>query len=118
MDIGRALASTLAERKLSAAEIARRTGLSTGALSKYKSGKATPSLEALIQVSAAIGIRLSELIARAETAQPELIPVIQDEHREYRVEDSTGEVLAALSGMSERQRRALLNFLEAMEEQE
>ncbi|MBW7903797.1 MAG: helix-turn-helix transcriptional regulator [Rhodocyclaceae bacterium] len=110
MDIGRALASMLRERKLSAAAVAKRSGLSTASLSKYKGGKASPSLAALGLIASAIGVRPSEIIARAEAPEGVMLPEV--DHLPYPDEQQMQDALAALSG---RKRRALLDFIQAME---
>lgn len=66
MDIGRALIQICADRHITAAELARRTGMTPGTISRYKSGQVIPSLEALEALATAIGCHVYEIVARAE----------------------------------------------------
>lgn len=120
MDIGRAIAIALKRQNVTAAEISRRTGLSAAVFSKYKAGTATPSLDALIRLAAAMGVRVSELIALAETCGKEgaaNAPEMHEDRGAYRMPDGVEKrLLAALGTMSDAQRAALLAFIETMVE--
>lgn len=123
MDIGTGITQMLAAADVTAAELSRRCGITPGTISSYQSGRTTPSLHALALIAAALGVRVSELIARAEAATgaagdsaTQALTAQDAGPHAYRLEDSTGQALSTLSALSERQRRALLNFLQAMEE--
>lgn len=67
-----ALAATVAraraERGLSIAELASRSGVSRAMISKVERAEAQPTAALLSRLSAALGLTLSDLIARAEDA--------------------------------------------------
>lgn len=120
MDVGTAITQTLTIRGINAAEVSRRSGLRPGTISSYQSGRTTPSLQALELIARALEVRVSELIARAEEARNETPPTaLQDPGAGYVVEiegSSQERFFACFSALSDRQQRALLSFLEAMEE--
>ena len=66
MDIGRALARLISEKGITAAELSRRSGLTPGAISSYKSGRILPTIDALQKLAGALGCRVYEIVARAE----------------------------------------------------
>lgn len=123
MNVGTAITQTLSLKGINAAEVARRSGLRPGTISSYQSGRTTPSLQALQLIAAALDVRVSEMIALAETGASDENPrpdlALHQPMAAYRLEDdeaAQGRMLASFSALSDRQRRALLNFLEAMEE--
>lgn len=72
-----ALAATVAraraERGLSTAELADRSGVSRAMISKVERAEAQPTAALLSKLSAALGLTLSDLIARAEDAGTRLL---------------------------------------------
>lgn len=120
MDVGTAITQTLTITGINAAEVSRRSGLRPGTISSYQSGRTTPSLQALEQIARALEIRVSELIARAEEAAGGSEQECKDSasaHYLVEAEDHAQErFFACFTALSGRQQRALLNFLEAMEE--
>lgn len=70
MDLTAALAATVqaarGERGLSTAELASLSGVSRAMISKIERGEAQPTAALLGRLSAALGLTLSDLIARAE----------------------------------------------------
>ncbi|PDP88138.1 LacI family transcriptional regulator [Glycomyces fuscus] len=91
--LGPALASTLRElrraRGLSGGELAELSGVSRGMISRIENGDAQPTASLLGRLSAALGITLSELVARAEQGDRRLVraheqPVWTDPGTGYR----------------------------------
>ncbi len=84
MDIGRAITRVSALKGISATKLAEGAGLADGTVSKYKSGKTSPSLEALESIAKALGVHLYELIAEAEGV---VLPVAGEttEEHEFRI---------------------------------
>lgn len=62
------------QRGMSAAELARRAGLSKATLSGLESGRSNPTIDTLDAVAVALGIPLTDLLVPAATTQPEVIP--------------------------------------------
>src|SRR3954447_14798215 len=71
-ELSPALASSVqaarAARGLSVGELAERSGVSRAMIGKIERGEAQPTAALLGRLSAALGMTLSELIARAESA--------------------------------------------------
>jgi transcriptional regulator with XRE-family HTH domain len=71
------LAATLHDarlaRELSATALGRRSGVSRAMIGKIERGEAQPTAALLGRLSAALGMTLSELVARAEGEQPRLV---------------------------------------------
>ncbi|MCP3012386.1 XRE family transcriptional regulator [Nocardiopsis dassonvillei] len=91
--LGTALASTLRElrraRGLSGGALAELSGVSRGMISRIENGEAQPTASLLGRLAAALGITLSELIARAERGDRRLVrareqPVWTDPGTGYR----------------------------------
>ncbi|MFE3456050.1 helix-turn-helix domain-containing protein [Nocardiopsis aegyptia] len=74
--LGSALASTLRDlrssRGLSGAALAERSGVSRAMISKVERGETQPTAQLLGRLSAALGMTLSELVARAEQGERRL----------------------------------------------
>lgn len=60
-------------RDLSASGLAERSGVSRAMIGKIERGEAQPTAALLGRLSAALGMTLSELVARAEAGQPRLV---------------------------------------------
>lgn len=58
----------LAEREISAKKLSDDTGISTGNISDWKSGRSQPSINALITIADYLNISLDRLVGRAETS--------------------------------------------------
>lgn len=78
MEIGKTLERMREERQLRAADVAARIGMSRSYVSRCESGEITPSLDALEKFAVAIGVKLCEIVARAEG----VAIVIREETRE------------------------------------
>lgn len=59
-----ALARLMADRGLSAAELARRSGLTHDAVSHYLAGRRNPSLTAFRMLCRGLGVAVEELVAQ------------------------------------------------------
>lgn len=57
-------------RAVSLAELARATGISTSTLSRLESGQRKPSLELLLPVTAALGLRLDAIVSAPRVVTP------------------------------------------------
>ncbi|WP_159944479.1 MULTISPECIES: helix-turn-helix domain-containing protein [unclassified Nocardiopsis] len=91
--LGVALATTLQElrraRGMSGSALAERSGVSRGMISRIENGDVQPTAALLGRLAAALGITLSELIARAERGDRRLVrsreqPVWTDPETGYR----------------------------------
>lgn len=58
------LGEILAEQNLKQADLCRMTGISTALMSKYMTGKASPSLDNAQSIASALGITLDYLVGR------------------------------------------------------
>jgi transcriptional regulator with XRE-family HTH domain len=63
---GQAVKAAREDKGLTQAEFAKKSGLHVSYLSGVETGQRNPSLTALSQIASALGLKLSELIARAE----------------------------------------------------
>lgn len=63
---GRAVKAARDEKGLTQAALAKKSGLHVSYLSGVETGQRNPSLTALSQIAQALGLKLSELVARAE----------------------------------------------------
>lgn len=122
MDVGTAITQALSINGVSAAEVARRSGLRPGTISSYQSGRITPSLHALELIASSIGVRLSELIALAEDAPQDsgeftypsggqATALLAEEPNELE------RVMSSFAALTNKQKRALLHFLETIGEE-
>lgn len=66
MDIGRAIYALRKEKGLKLEEVALDTGTDAGYLSRIETGSRKPSLPMLEKISAAMGVRVSLIVAMAE----------------------------------------------------
>lgn len=64
MKFKNSLAEILAEQNLKQADLCRMTGISTALMSKYMTGKASPSLDNALMIAKALGITLDYLAGR------------------------------------------------------
>jgi transcriptional regulator with XRE-family HTH domain len=63
---GQAVRATREEKGLTQAAFAKKSGLHVSYLSGVENGQRNPTLTALSQIAKALGLKLSELAARAE----------------------------------------------------
>ena len=61
------MADRRAAQGLSRGELARQTGVSTGAVAKWETGRSTPAVDTLARVAAVLGLAMTELIDVPET---------------------------------------------------
>jgi transcriptional regulator with XRE-family HTH domain len=66
---GQAVRAAREEKGLTQAAFAKKSGLHVSYLSGVENGQRNPSLTALSQISQALGLKLSELVARAERSR-------------------------------------------------
>lgn len=66
--VARTLRGLRSERLLTQAALAGRTGLDRGYLSGLERGLHQPTLETMVRLAAAFGIRATDLMSRIETA--------------------------------------------------
>ncbi|WP_265444519.1 helix-turn-helix domain-containing protein [Flexivirga meconopsidis] len=71
--VGAQIRARRGQRGMSAAELARRSGVSKATLSSLESGGANPTIDTLDAVAVALGIPLSDLLVRGEDTGPQLI---------------------------------------------
>ncbi|MBO8195270.1 helix-turn-helix domain-containing protein [Streptomyces oryzae] len=76
------------KKDISLADLARATGISTSTLSRLESAQRKPSLELLLPITAALGIRLDEIVAA---------PVVLDPRIAQKPTKNGGRVLIPLS---------------------
>ena len=72
--IGAGIAARRAQRGVSAAELARRAGLSKGTLSAIEAGTANPTISTLDALAVALRIPLTDLLAREADPGPVHVP--------------------------------------------
>ena len=92
------------ERGWSQGELAQRIGTDAGRISRYEGGRITPSLEALVKLADALGVTTDYLVRESAPRQN------LDGHDL----GALGGRLAELSELSDEDRAALLNVLDAM----
>lgn len=59
----------LAERKISAKKLSDDTGISTGNISDWKSGRCQPSINALITIADYLNVSLDYLVGRTDCSE-------------------------------------------------
>lgn len=59
-----------ARKGVTLAELARATGISTSTLSRLESGQRKPSLELLLPITAALGVRLDDIVSAPRIVDP------------------------------------------------
>lgn len=64
------LRQTREKRGFSLAELAKATGISTSTLSRLESAQRKPSLELLLPITAALGVRLDEIVSAPRIVDP------------------------------------------------
>lgn len=64
------LGEILLEKNLKQADLCRKTGISTALMSKYMTGKASPSLDNAQSIANALGITLDYLVGKEQAAPP------------------------------------------------
>ena len=65
-DLAAALRGLRAEQRISQEELAHRAGISRPYLSDIETGAAVPGFNNVVRLAQALGLRASELVARAE----------------------------------------------------
>lgn len=76
------------EKDLTLEEVARRTGLTKGLLSKIENSKVSPPVSTLVKVAKALGVSLSDLFGPSDAHQ---IKIVRKEQRlKYNPENSPG----------------------------
>lgn len=69
MDIGRVIKGLRIERGLKLEPLANDLDLATSTLSRIESGRHKPSMDNLVRIAAALGVRVSEIFREAEAAE-------------------------------------------------
>lgn len=69
----------LAERNVSAKKLSDDTGISTGNISDWKSGRCQPSINALITIADYLNISLDYLVGRSECS--EIVKITKQKRR-------------------------------------
>ncbi len=59
-----------AERSLSQAELARKTGVSRQTISSIEAGRSEPSLSVAFEISEALGVSIEDIFSRTSTKPP------------------------------------------------
>lgn len=72
--LGRAIAAARVERLITQEELGIRSGLHSTAISRIERGFRNPSLLMLLRISEGLGMRLSELVLKAEHIESLLPP--------------------------------------------
>lgn len=72
MELGKALELMREQKGIKATALAKTIGMSKSAVCRYESGEITPSLDALQKIAAALGVKVCEIIAKAEGVALEL----------------------------------------------
>lgn len=66
MELGKALEAMREQKGIKATSLAKTICMSKSAVCRYESGEITPSLDALKKIAEALGVKVCEIIARAE----------------------------------------------------
>lgn len=59
--------SLMAEKNITATELSEKTGISTGNISDWKSGRSSPKIDALIKISEVLDVSVDYLLGKEET---------------------------------------------------
>lgn len=94
------LGEILAEQNLKQADLCRMTGLSTALVSKYMTGKASPSLDNAQSIASALGITLDYLVGR--------------DSRGCNLSKKQTTLLGMFDGLNEEGQNTLMNVLNAL----
>ena len=72
MELGKALELMREQKGINATDLAKTIGMSKSAVCRYESGEITPSLDALSKIAKALGVKVCEIIAKAEGVSLEM----------------------------------------------
>lgn len=97
------------QRGLTLEQVAERSGLTRGFLSKVENFRATPSLPALGKISAALGVSIAELVQGADE-RPRVVVVRSDERQQVD-RDQPGSRIAYYALAHKRHSKAMEPFL-------
>jgi transcriptional regulator with XRE-family HTH domain len=67
VNIGKSIAYYRTNNKMSAVDLAQKSGLSQGSISMYENGKRNPSAKALGKIATALGVSVSDLFSKAQS---------------------------------------------------
>lgn len=95
-EIGAKIAKARAERGWSLAQLAQRSGLSTGAVHKIEKSGMTPTIASLMKVAAALGKSVGHFVEETDTAPT--VSLIRREERASLYTSKQGLVLENISG--------------------
>lgn len=88
MNIGKAIEVIREEKKLKQADLARLLGVARGTINNYEAGTNAPSLAALERIAAALGVKVYQLVAKAEGYEPIIRVETQEEADTRKVMES------------------------------
>ena len=101
------LQKVIAERRMSAADLSRATGLSSCAISNYINGKYLPKQDKCYAIAQALDVDPGWLLTGVEpTRQPEKVVIPQTEEARF--------VSVAMDKMPKEERKKAVNVLKAM----
>ena len=72
----------LVKKRISQAELCRRTGIATSAMSKYSTGQSKPTLETAMEIAQALDISLDELVGWKPHTLTEQEKILLEKFRE------------------------------------
>ena len=103
MPLGDRIRSMRKEHDWSQGDLAAKIGADAGQISRYENGKITPSADAVVKIAAALDVSCDYLLVDTAPRRAFNAP-----------EDALGDNLAALTELSDDDRAALLNHLDAL----
>jgi len=103
MPLGDRIRSLRKERNWSQAELGGRIGADAGQISRYENAKITPSADAVVKIAEALDVSCDYLLVDVAPRRAFNAP-----------ENALGDNLAALTELSDDDRAALLNHLDAL----
>jgi transcriptional regulator with XRE-family HTH domain len=114
MDIGRAIYALRKEKGLKLEEVALDAGTDSGHLSRIETGSRKPSLAMLEKIAAAMGVRISQIVAMAEGETISVATGKASSHGEADLSEESIQLRQYFRTLSADNQRALLEIAKVL----
>ena len=112
MDIGRVIKGLRIEQGLKLEPLANDLDLATSTLSRIESGRHKPSVDNLVRIAEALGVRVSDIFREAEAQTVPDDPALREVLSEY--EDLALQLRKTFQALDEGNRRTALELLRTL----
>lgn len=112
MDIGRVIKGLRVEQGLKLEPLANDLDLATSTLSRIESGRHKPSVDNLVRIADALGVRVSDIFREAELAEAAVLSPLQEVASDY--DNLANQLRKLFHSLSDANRLIALDLLKAL----